>query len=273
MPESINKLILEVFSESIAQLPNANGHANVHHGAPLEHQELQNGREHEADLHAELPESADLLYAYIEAELDELNAALMFPEVHRDLAHSSALQEAHRELSELLTMEREDRLIEPPITPSFDFSYLQQQAAPSALLENSWNLDRVGRLVIEFTTELLQSIRPLDLQTSLVKSNQGANVNNMYHYILKDQVDNLNVEIGVKPHQDNPQQCHVAAWVGIPSREGWPNWKNSRVEMKMEQEVLQSQLTDAFGRVLFDPVELANLPRLTFEVTPVTLNQ
>lgn len=271
MPESINKLISEIFSESITHLQNANGHARVRHGEHAQSQQGHSGCEDEDKPYAELPKSAELLYAYIEAELDELNAALMFPEVHRDLTSSSTFREAYSELRELLTMERENRLVEPPIMPSFDFSYLKQQPAPASLLENSWNLDRVGRIVIEFTSELLQSIRPLDLQTALVKSAQGGNEDKMYHYVLKDQVDDLNIEIGVKPDQTDPRQCYVAAWVGIPSREGWPNWKNSRVEMKMGQEILQSQMTDAFGRVLFDPVDLANLPRLTFEVTPVTL--
>ncbi|MEZ4664273.1 MAG: hypothetical protein R2911_42625 [Caldilineaceae bacterium] len=271
MSESINKLISEIFSESIMRLRRANGYAHVHHGEHHECAQVHNERAHEDKRNAELPESADLLYAYIEAELDELNASLMFPEVHRDLADNFALQEAYGELRELLAMEREDRLIEPPVMPSFDFSYLKQQAAPAVLLQKSWNLDRVGRLVIEFTSELLQSIRPLDLQPALVKSGHGSNTDKMYHYVLKDQLKDLNVEIGVKPDPAVPGQCHVAAWVGIPSREGWPNWKNSRIEMRMGQQILQSQLTDAFGRVLFDPIDLADLPQLTFEVTPVTL--
>ncbi|MEZ4708622.1 MAG: hypothetical protein R3A44_15550 [Caldilineaceae bacterium] len=251
------------------RLQHAHGQAQEHNGKG------EYDPEHKPQAHsestAELPESADLLYAYIEAELDELNAGLMFPEVQRDLASNRALQQAYGELRDLLAMEREDRLVEPPIMPSFDFSYLAQQPAPAALLEKSWNLDRVGRLVIEFTSELLQSIRPLDLQPALVKSGHSSNTDKMYHYVLKEQITDLNVEIGVKPDQTNPRQCYVAAWVGIPSREGWPNWKNSRVEMKIGPKVVQSQMTDAFGRILFDPIDLADLPQLTFEVTPVTL--
>lgn len=263
MQESINKLISEIFNNSTQ---NSRGSGNLH----VDGEELTQSAQNQAedDYCAEAPEQ---LYAYIEAELEELNAALMFPDIHRGLASNRALQNSYAELRELLVMAREDRLVEPPFIPTFDFSYLQQQPTPEVLVKNSWSFDHIGRLVIEFTSELLQVIRPLDLQPAMVKSMHDSNSDKMYHYKLEQQVEDLNVEIGVKPDRTNPSNCHVAAWIAIPSLEGWPNWKNSLVVMKIGDEKLQSQATDAFGRVLFDPIEMALLPQLTFEVTPVTL--
>lgn len=75
-----------------------------------------------------LPEKTQhLLSAYVDAQLDGRNAATLFPDVHTALAKHSAFAKEHKELYELLDLDRRGKLEEPPYTPEFDFSYLQKQ--------------------------------------------------------------------------------------------------------------------------------------------------
>jgi len=65
-----------------------------------------------------------LLSAYIDAELDGQDAAVLFPDVHKALTEYPEFAQEYRELSVLLDAERRGELEEPPHIPEFDFSYL-----------------------------------------------------------------------------------------------------------------------------------------------------
>lgn len=75
-----------------------------------------------------LPEKTQhLLSAYVDAQLDGRNAAKLFPDVHKALAKFPAFAQEHKELYEILDLDRRGELEKPPNTPKFDFSYLTEK--------------------------------------------------------------------------------------------------------------------------------------------------
>jgi hypothetical protein len=155
---------------------------------------------------------------------------------------------------------------------AFDFGYLQigpffgersnlSPANPPA--SQPWRLDTLGRLVIQFSTDLLRSLQPPLLQPSYLKGDAPAALN----YTLTDQLDDLNVRINVEPSRRDPQQTSVEVEVDIPSRGGWPNLAGNTVTLRRGAEQLpEEQETDAFGKALFEDVSVEELPLLVFEI-------
>lgn len=69
----------------------------------------------------------NILSAYIEAELDGQDAAMLFPEVSAALETYPLLQKVYQDARALLDFERQGTLREPTTRANFDFSYLAQQ--------------------------------------------------------------------------------------------------------------------------------------------------
>ncbi len=103
----------------------------------------------------------DQLSAYVDAELAGDDAAAAFPTVQTHLAGCATCQLARDELKTLLAQEQSGELAPPPLAATFDFSYLPARtpvAPPSEPQPASqpWRLDALGRLVIQFTADLLR---------------------------------------------------------------------------------------------------------------------
>lgn len=238
-----------------------------------------------------------LLYAYIEAELDGRDAAKLYADVHRQLTEATFLRAQYEDLKDILILERQGSLIQPPVQPKFDFSYLrelqraeaavdeiggrekesiQEESLQSSLmraatkvLDQAWRLDEVGHVIIEFSNQLLENLAPPPPQLVPLKS--GETDDRLCYYELKQDLDDLEVEIAAKSLADDPDHCHVAVEVIVPSRGAWPNQANSVVILKRGQEELQTCSTDAWGKILFDPIDVQDLAKLAFEIQPVGL--
>ena len=217
------------------------------------------------------------LAAYVEAELDGQPAAGLFPTVAEHLETCVACRQEHGELKSLFTSERQGRFEQPPMPAAFDFGYLQigpfseersnltatassREPAPA---RQPWRLDTLGRLVIQFSADLLRSLQPPLLQPSYLKGDVPASLN----YALTGQLDDLNVRINVEPSRRDPQRTTVEVEVDIPSRGGWPNLAGNTVTLRRgAEQLLEEQETDAFGRALFEDVSVEDLPLLVFEI-------
>ena len=60
----------------------------------------------------------------------------------------------------------------------------------------------------------------------------------------------------------------VIVEVSIPSRGGWPNLADTNVTLKRDDLELETQLTDAFGKAVFEGICTDDLAHLVFEIKP-----
>jgi len=204
------------------------------------------------------------LAAYVDAHLAGQPAGTRFPAVAAHLDHCADCQQTYQELMALLALERSGKLAPPPVAPSFDFSYLPPRpAAPAAQpAARPWRLDGLGRLVIQWTAELLASLSGPALQPAMLKSAAPAGL----RYELADAVDDLAVRIEAEPQRGDPQRWTVEVAVDIPSRGGWPHLAGSLVTLRRGDATLDQQETDPYGKALFDDLPASTLPQLSFTV-------
>ncbi len=208
----------------------------------------------------------DQLSAYIDAELAGHDAAGAFPIIHAHLAGCATCQLARDELSVLLTLEQSGEFATPPLTATFDFSHLPGRPAVAASKSQPtgqpWSLDALGRLIIEFSAELLRGLQGPPLQASYLKGNASQSLT----YALTGAVDDLDVRISAEPARNDPDRYDVEVEVEIPSRGGWPNLAGSVVALFVETEKFDRQETDAFGKTLFEGVPADTLPGMTIVI-------
>lgn len=183
--------------------------------------------------------------------------------------HCAAL---YAELTDLAALADDDHAATPPQYPTPDLSFLHSERAgtlQSALVP--WSLDKLGRLVITFSTELLQTmrqtLRPPTSALAPVKSQASAQ---RYQLAIADAVDDLAATITVEPTRNDPQQCNVVVEVQIPSRGGWPHLAGTQVTLTRGEQAQETQMTDAFGKAVFGGIAVDELPRLVVAIAPPT---
>lgn len=202
--------------------------------------------------------------AYVDAELAGQDAAALYPAVQIHLVQCNACSQQYEELTALLRLESQGRLEQPPAQPGFDYSFLDQtdKIVESPPEEKPWRLDELGRLIIEFSAELLRSLQEPTVQPSYLKSGEAPPL----QFVLHDEVDDLNVGISAEPDMEDPVTYTVNVGVDVPSRGGWPNLAGMPVTLRRGGELMATQATDAFGQAVFEGIAAEDLDRLSFEI-------
>lgn len=209
-----------------------------------------------------------LLYAYIEAELDGANAAAQFPAVHGAIASSDDSHQQYVDLKEILLREREGTLLMPPRIPEFDFSYLQ--SVVKTVHRRPWHWDAMGRLVIEFSESLFDSIASIPLRPAHLKS--FGREETLLSYLVDQQKEaDLRVSFVVCGNRSNVGTADVSFTVDIPSLDGAPFMADSRIELSYCEADPIAQTTDPFGKTTFRDIPKEVLSRLKFVIQPVNL--
>ena len=212
----------------------------------------------------------DQLTAYIDAQLAGADAAAAFPDVSAHLAGCATCSRVHDELAALLALEQSDQLAAPPVPAAFDFSYLPtpavQQDPTARPAVRPWRVDAVGRLIVQFSAELLRSLQGPALQPSYLKSDMPRALT----WEIEGEVDDLTVRVNAEASRRDPQAVDVEVEVEVPSRGGWPNLAGSIVALSVEENEFGQEETDAFGKALFEGVPADVLPGLMITVTPVS---
>ncbi len=201
--------------------------------------------------------------AFVDAELAGEDAAARFPDAAGHMSGCETCRQAHRELVELLALDAAGRLVAPPAT-SFDFGYLPvPRSLPEPLASRPWRLDDLGRLIIQFSSDLLQALQPPALQPGYLKDGRPAPL----ELAVTGQVDDLEVRIGAEPAPSHPDQYDVEVEVDVPSRGGWPHLSGIKVALRRgDGEVMAAGETDAFGKIVFDHIPADDLRVLRFEI-------
>lgn len=203
------------------------------------------------------------LSAYVEAELTGDDAAARFPAVAAHRASCAACAEAYGELRSLFAAEQAGAFEQPPTPLAIDYGYLTQNPAP--VVEQTaqpWRIDALGRLIIQFSADLLARLTPPPtFQPSYLKGEPAG-----LAYALTGEIPDLNAVARVIPSQTDASLVAVAVEVDVPSRDGWPNLGGTVVRLRRGETEIEWQETDAFGHAVFERVAAEWLAELVIEI-------
>jgi hypothetical protein len=207
-------------------------------------------------------ECQELLAEYVQAEAEEQSDAPEWRPLAWHLATCPHCSQEHAELADLLALAWGKAGVEPPDYPAPDLSFLRAERQAG---KNHWRLDELGRLIIEFSAELLRALQPPTLQPAYATT-KAQSPRTLCQFSLKTQ--DLEVAIAAEEQRGDPAHCTVSVEVNIPSRGGWPQLAGTEVTLRRDELQLQTQRTDAFGKALFEGIASDDLARLIFEITP-----
>lgn len=217
------------------------------------------------------PECQDLLPDYLQAEAEGQAHAPRWRQVAFHLKTCPHCSEEYATLSDLIELAYGEQGVEPPHYPVPDLSFLRPVRLPQPV-GIPWRLDElVGRLIIEFSAELLRALQPPAYQPAYATIRRKSEKSRtLCQLVLKEAVKDLEVTITAEETRDDPSHCTVIVQVHIPSRGGWPNLADTEVVLKRDERELETQLTDAFGEAVFEGIATDDLAHLVFEITPRT---
>ncbi len=219
-----------------------------------------------------------LLHAYIEAELAGGNSAEQYPQVQSCIEADKAFRPTYEELKEVLRLEQQNALVEPPIPARLETSFFEANSPPvHKQYQLQWYLNELGHLIVHLTGQLVDSAKEgvsqlqesMTRQPGLIMAGELRSApSQLPQFSLKGIVEDIEVEIQAKETKSDPTTCQIEVQVNIPSRGGWPNLGNIRVTLRQEDKELDNRLTNAFGAATFKNVALADLDYLVFEIAP-----
>jgi hypothetical protein len=170
-------------------------------------------------------------------------------------------------LADLLELAEGRRGIELSEYPELDLSFLPRKATERRPARKPWHLDALGRLVIEFSAELVRALQPPAYAAAL---KSGAEPGAVLFLDVADAVPDVHVSITAERTRTDPTRCTMSVEVMIPSRGGWPHLAGSQVVLKRGDLVQATQITDAFGKVIFMGIAEEDLDQLVFEIKSAT---
>jgi hypothetical protein len=224
----------------------------------------------DADLAASCHTNQAEVAAYVDAELNGLAAAALYPQIQEQLATCASCRLLYEEFQTLLKMEETGAAVWPPQQASFDFSYLQRATGSGATSVEQvvdqvlWRLTAWRGLVVEFSTGFLESLQAQALQPALLKSNDRE----LFTVSSPAIVDDLKVVVTARARRREPEHCSITVGVEIPSRGGWPNLGGIPVTLTIGGQPVETLATDDYGRVVFPSIARTALAQVGVAVLP-----
>jgi hypothetical protein len=210
-------------------------------------------------------ECQDLLPDYLQAETTGRVGEPRGRLVALHLETCPNCPEVYDTLSGLAALAFGEQGEEPPPYPAPDLSFLRP-ASPGI----PWHLNDLGHLIIEFSADLVRAFRPLTYQPAYAtirhKSDQSRKI--LCQLSLKGAVEDLEVTIIAEETREDAAYCMVMVEADIPSRGGWPHLADTEVTLKRGDKEPETQLTDAFGKAVFEGIATDDLDHLVFEISP-----
>lgn len=202
------------------------------------------------------------LAEYVDAQVMGVESGKAFAEVELHLQVCPHCAREYRELLALTESAYAEDLPQPARQPKFDFSFLEAGSKRFVW----W--DELGRLIIEFSAELVRAFQPPAPRLGYAGVKSEKPQRTLCQLPVQDPDEDLEVTITAEEARDDPNACTVVVEVNIPSLGGWPNLSGTEVTLKRDEQELESQATDAFGKAVFEGVSTDDLPHLVFEIKP-----
>lgn len=212
------------------------------------------------------PECEELLPEYFQADKEGRTGEARWQSLTRHLDVCPACRAAYAVLVDLIALagNEEETSFTTDLEP--DLSFLDEKQSEPTGSTSSWQLDRLGRLIIDFSVELLRSWQIASPSPVGLKDDQL--INTLYQGSITEVNADVAVTITVEARREDSQHCNLLVEVNILSRGGWPHLGGTEVILKQYDTVLEIQQTDSFGQVLFEAVPAGALPQLRLEITP-----
>lgn len=212
-------------------------------------------------------EEAILAYAEVVQEGLPLSRSMAIAKEH--LLQCASCRQIYEESKALYALGDEPPIPPTVQPPKFDLSFLPSPQCDNNVEDakhrwRNWAMDNLGRLVIEFSTQLLDTVQPAP-QLAFAKSGPGQSNCSLFDLTI-DEYDDLAVQIEGKQSRSQPEKCDLAIAVDIPSRGGWPMLGGIQVAVRRGDLLLKSQETDAFGQASVTNIKQADLPKLVITV-------
>lgn len=211
------------------------------------------------------------LLVYVETEVEGQDASRLHPQVQAALDNSPAWRQEYTEIKEFLCLEESDNWRGPTRAPRFDFSYLpaldaEGTQSPATTYEPSWYWKKVRHLVIEFSAELLESLRAPQPQLAYTFERSNQAPAGRYQFALANTDEGLTIRLNVQCDHQTSDRYQMVVETEIPSRGGWPHLANTTVNLKQADTVVQTRLTDAFGKAVFEAIAATDLAQMQVEI-------
>jgi len=191
-----------------------------------------------------------------------------WPEIAEHLATCNRCAALYAEIKALQGYAEQGAI--PAHYPEPDLGFLRAEPQESTPWPPFWHVDTLGRLIVEFSNELLRRLPMLLYRPAAAGLKSGASSQVLFEVALAESRDDLDVTITAeRPQSGETGFCTLIVEVKIPSRGGWPNLAGTQVRLKRGQETLVTRLTDAFGKAVFPHIPLRDLPEISVEITPV----
>jgi hypothetical protein len=211
-------------------------------------------------------ECQDQLSIYIVAERNAEDPPASWQAVRFHLEQCPHCMATYTDLRELLLLAENEQLRLPEQHRPADLRFLEAPKPASSF----WCFDEPGRLIIAFSRELLDSLRVPAGQTDPagVGLKSGGSEIPMQPLVLSETGDDLEVVISAEAVHGQANQVMLVVEVRIPSRGGWPNLAGSSVTLQ-RADLVETQITDAFGKVVFNNLSPDELEQINFEISPL----
>lgn len=205
----------------------------------------------------------DMVYAFIDAELDAKNASALFPEVAGHIATCTACQQEYAALKQILTLEQADTSAERPVVPSFEFSYIWQEVAirgGSAWFEPV--TEHLRQLIVSLSAWIPGQTATPALAGLMQVENEDAPAGQMLHIIPEN--TGLDIAFSIQPDPNNKELCQVH--VAVTRQEHFGNFAGVQVTLLWDDRA-RNEITDALGEVSFAGLSYAALATMELKVT------
>jgi hypothetical protein len=173
----------------------------------------------------------------------------------------------YADITSMLDLAIGRRGVEPPTYPAPNLAFLNVTTrSPARIERKAWLLDQLGRLVVTLSDELVRAAQPLTPAVAGLKSTDRSGP--MLLLSVPDAAVDLHVTITAEQVRNNPARYSAGVMVVIPSRGGWPNLEGSEVALRQGEQIIETQITDAFGKAIFAEFTKEELGQLAFEIKP-----
>jgi hypothetical protein len=200
----------------------------------------------------------DELFDYAYTLVNGTHGAVNALQQHAYIEQAGAQDGHYQALVALLQQEKLGTWVQPPITPHFDFSYLDPP------VRNPWYL-ALGKIIITFTEQLLNTLPPA-LSPQLVLKRAVHEIS-IFTFGFEAQ-PGVAVQVMGKAATAEAAICNVMVEVKVATR-AWQKLGGIPVTLAIASTGATTQLTDPFGRAHFRTLERTLLPTATVTIGPL----
>ncbi|MCB0098629.1 MAG: hypothetical protein KDE46_23005, partial [Caldilineaceae bacterium] len=130
------------------------------------------------------------------------------------------------------------------------------------LKKETWRLADWHRMVVTFSDQFITAIQPAAPRYATLR----AVGDKLFQIDSQDLAADLTVTIAGRPQRNDSGQCVISVDAQIPSRGGWPNLAGTNVTLWVNEKVVATRQTDAFGQAVFDGVPRDDLGHMQVSV-------